>query len=434
VERIAEAGGGTPLKSHLGLAAGIAACTIACAGGLYRQMFGAGIFASVALVLLLLSPAGLRPFEQYPAACLLLTGACWMSVRFAQQGGRGTLLLGAGLGLAAVSLHLSCGLLLGPMLLFLALCHPSRRAPLLGAAAAILGLFFASTFWPDHDLWPLFDQPHIYFNEERPLGSFRWGDISLEWTNPLLLLPLLLWVHPRIRAESPLGTALAASAATYTALTFTLMASGLALTGDRASAHHYFELIDPLLIGLAVLGVQGVVNTSTPAVTAVRRRALLGLLLASQTALLISGLLFLREVAVSPWMWLDFHRVESFGDPIATETSDAGWISVTHGSDPDTETLGLGGQLELIVEIESSDPVVLVEDLQGYSREFPRYGLAFAPEHLPLRFRLRSRLHHRESHQVLGEVETEGWFDLGPSDLVRVVLPPFPGSQDGSLH
>lgn len=426
VEWLSNATGSSPVQVHLAIATIVTTCTLLVATGLYRRVLGGGTGLATAVLLLLLSPASLRPFEQYPLACLLLTGAVWMLVSFAQHGRLSALFLGTTLGLGAVSFHLSSWFVLGPMLVFLGLWFPSRRRPLLVAAATSTALFLACTVWPNHSLWPLFDQPHVYFGEQRALGTFRWADINLEWSNPALFLPLLLWIHPRLRRASPLGTALATTSATYLAITGLLMASGLALTGDRASAHHYFELIDPLLIGLAVLTVQLAVQEWFVSSSSLRRNGLLGLLVLSQTVLLISGLLFLREVAESPWMWLDFHRVELFGDPDSTKSTDAGWIAVSHASDPDSSLFSNAGRLELIVEFEGSDPVVLTEDVAGYDREFPRLGLAFSPDRLPVRYRLKALLYSRDQDRLIQEVRSAvGWTVLSPGKLHRVELPPF---------
>jgi hypothetical protein len=164
------ASGRAAVEAHLGLAAGFAAATVLLAAGLYRRILGSGLGEAAALLLLLFSPAQLRPFEQYPLACLVLVGSGWMPVRYAQSGGFTALLLGAGLGLGAVFLHLSSWFLLGPILVFLALFHPSRRRALLGAAFAVVALFLVSTLWPQPGMWDLFDQPHVYFGE-----GHRWG-------------------------------------------------------------------------------------------------------------------------------------------------------------------------------------------------------------------------------------------------------------------
>jgi len=426
VEWLSDTTGSSPVQVHLGIATVVTACTLLVATGLYRRVLGSGTGVTTAVLLLLLSPASLRPFEQYPLTSLLLTGAAWMLVSFAQNGRQHALLLGATLGLGAVSLHLSSWFVFGPLLVFLALWFPSGRRGLLIAAATTTALFLACTLWPNHSLWPLFDQPHVYFGEQRALGTFHWADINLEWSNPALFLPLLLWVHPRLRQASPLGAALAAASASYLVITCLLMASGLALTGDRASAHHYFELIDPLLIGLAVLTVQLAVREGSVSVSSMRQSGLLGLLVLSQSILLISGILFLREVAVSPWMWLDFHRVELFGAPDSTKSAEAGWLDVSHASDADNSFFSNAGRLELIVELEGSDAIVLNEDIAGYHREFPRLGLAFSPDRLPVRYRLRARLHSRDQDRLIQEIRgSSDWAVLNPGDLDRIVMPTF---------
>jgi hypothetical protein len=203
------------------------------------------------------------------------------------------------------------------------------------------------------------------------------------------------------------------------------MASGLALSGERFADHHYFELLDLLLIGVAVLGIREATRVLASPNILRNERALAGILVVSQILLLISGLLFLREVAASPWMWLDFHRIERVGDPGETEGKDAAWIAVSHASDPDSDPTGIGGRLELVVGIEGAEPLVLVEDLAGYHREYPRYGLAFAPPRLPLRFRLLARLHHRDDGHLLGDVRMGEWRELQSGALERVILPAF---------
>ena len=409
------------LKSSAVLAGG----TVLAAGLLYRKVLDSPMLVSIGVALLAISPAGLRPFEQYPLATLLSTVSIGLMLHYCSKGKAASLVGAGGTGLMAISLHLSCWFVLGPLLVCLACTQPTRRGALLATAGAMVGLFLVGTVWPGPGMWPLFDHPHAYYSEDRPFGDFYWSDINLEWSNRWLLLPLLGWLHPRVRRASPVGLALTGALLTYILITSVLMASGLAIASDRVEAHHYFELVDPLLILTSLIALQ-----MTGRALSLPRwigSATLGVVVLSQVWAFGSGLGFLQRVAGCPWLWQDFHKVVTVGAAERSLGTKAGWIAVQHSHPPDDGLLDMVGRLELIVTAHGMEDLVVEADAAGYRGEFPRVGLEVGEEHLPLELRVSARAYDRGTGVLVAEASQGEPLTLGPGKILRVSVGRFTG-------
>jgi hypothetical protein len=215
-------------------------------------------FAVLAVTLVALSTATMRPFEQYPFSRLLvvLTVLGCLALARGHDAGRRGLAIGTFVcGLLAVEMHVNAWLVLGPLLVVLAWSNPARRRPLLVLLGALLLAFGASTFT---GLWQvLADGP---MNEPGWRPPMSWWAVTLEWSNYLLLAPLLLWVWPAVRRRcSPrVGAALAAALGVHLAVVVGQMYAGLAIGGTRYSSHHYFELVDGVMVLAAVWALHDV--------------------------------------------------------------------------------------------------------------------------------------------------------------------------------
>ena len=223
-----------------------------------------------------LSAASLRPFEEYPTAKLLLL-LTWLASQSPRRATR--TLVFVPLGWLALMLHLSGWFLLAPALLAAFLTRRDRSdAPALGV---LLAVFVAGLF---PSILDVFATGAGRVDWE----SSGWRALTVEWTNPLLFAPLALLLLPRVRAAAPHAASLALGLIGFTAVTFWLMWGGLAIGGHydapgprlHVEHHHYFELVEPLLViaGFSTLHAWG--RTSGPG----RALVLAGLLTLTQAA------------------------------------------------------------------------------------------------------------------------------------------------------
>jgi len=223
-------------------------CARLCADGPVR-----GRWVGLACVLLAFSPAGLRPFEQYPLSCLLLTLSLAVLLLWWRRGGRGLWVAAFALTLLTVEFHLSSWFVLLPLAALLFVAGPERRRGVAGLAIGVLALFLLST--QDLGLFgntlaDVFEQPGV---RNRDIFSERsWANPTLEFSNPLLYLPLLLWLVPAVRRSEPRGLPVAAAVALYVVVHVLLMQQGLAIHAQAPEPHHYFEMIDPLVTAVSI--------------------------------------------------------------------------------------------------------------------------------------------------------------------------------------
>ncbi len=208
-------------------------------------------WAGVLGLLVVSSAANLRPFEQYPLARLLITASAAVLLAHTRHGGRWSLGSAALLSLASVELHLNSWFVLGPLWFFLAVLVPERRRGIALGLGLWLVAFLLST-WPG--LFDVIRQGPGHPGGWVPPMSF--SALTMEWSNPWTMLPLLLLATPLFPDRPAAPLALGAALIAYTMITFTLQYRGLCMGGDFQSAHHYFELIDPLLFLLAVTWLQ----------------------------------------------------------------------------------------------------------------------------------------------------------------------------------
>ena len=424
IEGIADSSGTRPVDAHLHLSAWLSGATVLASGLWFRRLLGTSGLFFAGLAMVVLSPALLRPFEQYPLVTLLLTAAAFLLFEFFQAGKKSALIAGLTLGFLAIGFHLSSWFFLGPLLVGGTVWLPERRSALVAGLLALLGLFVLFTIWPGPGLWVIFDNPHVFLDDERPEQMFVWSDASIEWTNPLLLLTPLAWlVWPRLRRCSPSGAILAFALASYSLITWTLMASGLAITDTRETAHHYMELSETGLVLLGLLTCKVLLAGDAPMERAGRSLAVT--LVVAQIGLGIAGVATLRTIAQSPWDWLDFHSVASFGETDPRPGTSDGWIDVRHSSDPDGMAIGRGGQLHLTLHIEGGESQSFEEDLRNYHREYPVLGFEFGGELLPIRYRLEASLEGAGGEGLIGKVSSGDWAELKPGAIDRVRLPSF---------
>ena len=228
--------------------AGVVAAAVAWATA---RRCGAG-WAALAVGLVALSTGAMRPFEQYPLTRLLVVLATLGCLSMARSDSLERRWLAAGTfacAFAAVELHLNAWLVLGPLLVGLALRNPERRRPLLILLAGLLLAFGATTFT---GLWRvLADGP---MNDAGWRPPMSWQAVTLEWSNYLLLAPVALWLLPAVRRRGApaVGLALAAALGVHLAVVVGQMYTGLAIGGTRHSCHHYFELVDAVMVLAAV--------------------------------------------------------------------------------------------------------------------------------------------------------------------------------------
>lgn len=237
--------------------------------------------ALLAAALVAASPGGLRPFEHYPLATLLATAALVAVVEFAGAGSPRSVAVAVAAVFVAVMVHLSTWFAVGGAMAAIFFFVPGRRVPAALASAAMIAAFMATT-WPG--LWKVLG----YGMGEDPQRTA--GSLTIEWTNPLLLVLAGLWLLPPLFARARPAGALAAGVALFSAVTFALQRAQIADGQPYPYSLHYFELVDPVLAILAAWLYEVARGDS---VASRSRRALaasLGLLmLATQLVLMVRG-------------------------------------------------------------------------------------------------------------------------------------------------
>jgi hypothetical protein len=249
---------------------------------------GRGRWVALACGLLAISPAGLRPFEQYPLAVLLLTLSLVALLVWWRHGGSVLWLVVLGLTLLTVEFHLSSWFVLAPMAAMLWLARRERRRGVGVLMVVVLALFLASTqgWLQGNSLADVFEQPGV---RARDIFSERsWRNPTFEFSNPLLYLPLLLWFVPSIRRVEPRGAAIAAGLAIYVVVHLLLMQQGLAIHAQAPEPHHYFEMIDPVATACSVWALAAAWQTWPEA----KPRRAIGV---------VVGLLVVSQLAVGAW-------------------------------------------------------------------------------------------------------------------------------------
>ncbi len=245
----------------------------------------------------------LRCFEHYPVSAAATTFAALAALALARHGGRRRIAVAFVFGFAALWLHLSAWFLLGPLLVLLWSGAPQRRRELYLAALAVLVAWMATT-WPG-----LYRQ----LAEGGPGGSEA-GTATVGWLNPVLYLPLLLWLVPRVGRSSVdvrLHGALALSLVVYTIFTFTLQLAQIADGQPYPSSLYYFELVEPLMMLAAVAAITSAWRSASSR----NQRAavvVIGLLVAgSQLWRWADGMTWIWRSqttvwmrALQPWNWL----------------------------------------------------------------------------------------------------------------------------------
>ena len=214
-------------------------------------------FATLAVALVALSACTMRPFEQYPVSRLLVVLAVLGCLELARDGaGRRWLATGTFVcGFVAVEIHLNAWLVLGPLMAVLAWSNPTRRRPLLLLLGGLVLAFAATALRGLPQV--LADGPMTDASWSAPLS---WAATTTEWSNVLLLVPLAVWAVPSVRRRcSPrVGAALTAALLLHLLVVLGQMYAGLAIGGTRYSGHHYFELVDALMVLAAVWALSDV--------------------------------------------------------------------------------------------------------------------------------------------------------------------------------
>ncbi len=194
--------------------------------------------ALFAAALVALSPNGVRPFEHYPLATVLGTGALIAIGEFARQGTDRSRWIAVGAVFVAVELHLSIWFAVGGTMAAIFFAMPDRRRDAGVASAWMIGLFMATTV---PGLWRVLGMG-MGNTEEHTAGV-----TSLEWTNPFLLgASLLILLPPLFRRARP-GAAFACGVVLFTVVTVALQYAQIADGQPYPYSLHYFELVDPLM-------------------------------------------------------------------------------------------------------------------------------------------------------------------------------------------
>jgi len=191
------------------------------------------------------SPNTLRPFEHYPLASLLSAFALVALVEWAQHWDRARRRTAIAAVLVAVMLHLSIWFLVGGLVAGLFFLQADRRREVAFASAMMIGLFFLTTY------------PGLYRvlaggagDAESPVS----GSVTLEWTNPVLLLCSLSVFLPWLWKQR-IGLALGCSVLMFAGVTLALQILQMADGQPYPFSLHYFELAEPTMIVAAVWGV-----------------------------------------------------------------------------------------------------------------------------------------------------------------------------------
>jgi hypothetical protein len=202
-----------------------------------------GVFAAA---LVAFSPNSLRPFEHYPLATLLGTGALVAIIDFARKGTYRSRRIAIIAVLVAVELHLSNWFVIGGTMAAIFFFMETRRRDAAIASAAMIGVFMLTTV---PGLWRVLEQG-MGNTEEHTAGV-----ISIEWTNPWLLAAAGLVLLPPLCFRAKEAAALAVGVVAFTGVTVALQYKQIADGQPYPYSLHYFELADPAMAICAAWGL-----------------------------------------------------------------------------------------------------------------------------------------------------------------------------------
>ncbi len=250
-------------------------------------------------LLLLLSPATLRPFEHYPLTKLTVTVSVLLALHWIRDARRAALVGAALLSLLSVMLHLSAWFVIGPALAAATVLAGDRRRPAALLTVGLVATFLLLGFVGTTTLWDILESTGPAQNRSAE-GVVSWSNLTYEWNNPWLWAPVLLWALPGVAFERRDGAALAFGMGSFAILTFVLMWQALVIAGGWVGSHHYFELIDGLACYAAALACAAAWRSTTSKMG--RAALVLGmtLLLAEHVRLYLRGLAKLEELAWFP--------------------------------------------------------------------------------------------------------------------------------------
>jgi len=213
---------------------------------LWREV-GAG-WAQVAAAMVAFSPNWVRPFENYPLGSTLMALAAIACLNLAIHGTWSSLAVAVFAVLAAVELHLSNWFCIGGLMAGMFFLVEGRRWKAVIGSVLMIGVFMASTF---PGLWQVLDE-----GPDADASSTR-GGLTLEWTNPLLYLPLIIWLAPPLVKQMRVAATAACGALLFTGVTLGLQHYQLADGQPYPFCLHYFELVDTPLILAVSLALAG---------------------------------------------------------------------------------------------------------------------------------------------------------------------------------
>jgi len=252
-------------------------------------------FAVLLVVLITFLPSGIRPFEQYPIAKLLLVIACFAIVHFARKGTWAAAFAAVFAGLAAVEMNLLCWFAIGALLASLFVLLPHRRRSLAVLSVVLITLFMSTTY------------PGMYealaFKRDPSRGMAEMsGGLSLGWTNHVLLLPLALWLVPSVRRLDPLGASVGAAGLGFTVVVLLMQHFQFADGQGYPDSYHYFVIIDPILLFASVAALWACWQLFETRAARHLLTLALALLLLSQFAYYLRGQL---HIWLNPhWFWI----------------------------------------------------------------------------------------------------------------------------------
>ncbi|HCP47513.1 MAG TPA: hypothetical protein DIU15_15840 [Deltaproteobacteria bacterium] len=220
-------------------------------------------------------------------------------VHFSRKGTLSAAAVAVAAAFMTVEMNLLCWFALTGLLLVLLALLPERRKGLALAALATVAFFMATTY-PG-----LYDALAFKRDPSRGMAELG-GTLSLGWSNPVLLLPLVLWLIPRVRYRDPHGAGIGGAVAAFTVAVLLMQHFELADGQPFPDSYHYFVIIDPLMVLGSVLALHAAFGAS-------RERWTRQLLLLCCFLLVVSQLLY--YVRGQSHVWLNLHWFWILGLP-----------------------------------------------------------------------------------------------------------------------